>query len=70
LIAVHVNFSQLAVRSPGTHIAQSAPELSGGSQLSRRIVPGDLLENLHRFGASALVLSGSTIDGAHACHWL
>jgi len=62
--------SPLWVRSPGTKIAEAVLDLSGGSHSPRRSVPADLLENLHRFGASALVLSGSTIDGPHACHWL
>jgi hypothetical protein len=63
-------FSQLGIRTPGTQIAQTALELSGGSQLPRRIVPVIFMENPHRYGASALVPSGSTIDGAYACHWL
>lgn len=62
--------SPLWIRSPGTQIAQTVLDLSGGSQLPRRSVPADLLENPHLFGASALVPSGSTIDGAHPCHWL
>lgn len=52
---------------PGTHIEQTVLDLSGRAQLPRRSVPVDLLENLHRFDASDLVVSGSTIAGAHAC---
>ena len=62
--------AQCGCRFPGTHIVQTALDLSGGSHLPRRSVPVDLVENLHRFGASARVRSGSTIDDAHACHRL